>query len=1092
MKSVYGNRLFRFLLCAVAVSFMLAPASAQDITSNLVAHWALDETSGTTASDSSGNGNSGTFSGSPAWNTGGQIVGCLDFEISDGNDRVNAGTFDLTGSGVTLATWIWQESGNNDARVIIKSTGNSGAQQSWGLTSDETGELDFRIRTGGNWYRVQVPGAISNGVWTHIAGTYDGTTLRVYINGVEAASGAHPVGGAVETDATGTVTLGDSIAGGRPFDGKIDDARVYDRALTATDIAFLFNPTGLAGHWKVDETSGTTAVDSSPIANDGTTNNSILTTQGRRDGAFQFDGSSDYVLVNHDSSYLANDGTVAFWFKTNDVSVTQGLFSKDSSGFDTGGHLTIRLVSSQIEVRQQSTSASYTLQSSTLLSGVWYHVTYQWGAAGMRLLIDGVEVAFDASYTGGLGTTSGGTGNFEPIVFGANSWTSGNLTHTPLQDYFSGAIDDVRFYSQALSDAEIAEVYGFVGHWAFDEGSGTTIADLSLSANDASFNTGTPNWTSGVRGGALEFNGANDAITGASFDPPSEGTVVFWWRSDGPPVSRQRAWGVGGDFEMWQDPDGLVSCDVGTDGFVGGFITTNPLYAPGRWYHIAAVFDSDDDSYEIYINGQLHKNGTSTTAILEQAAGQLSFGTRTGSTQRFAGALDDFRIYNRKLAAAEVAELYGLIGHWKLDETAGITAADSSGVGNDGTHLGGVTVNAFGPYPGVGDVAADYDGVDDATDLPDMDFDFSDGFATAFWFNPDSVPTTFYGLLGISNGQDVDDIWIGWLPGTGMELYFTDTQDGSEYNWLDDNLEPEVNQWQHFVASVDSSGNATIYRDGVAVASGFVSLPSAATRTNNLIGATVWNDELPGRMYDVRIYNRAISHREVAELYGLVGHWQLDETSGNVAADSSGTDLHGTYVGLPLLAELSNSPTLGTAVAFDGVTQHVDLPDMHFDFSNGTAMSAWIKPSAAPSPWYAMLGLANGSGVDETWFGWSSGFGILCFLFDTTDGSPWRSLYDSDEPALNTWHHCIVSIDDAGNATIYRDGVSVATGFTSLPQSVLRTENFIAKSVQDDEFAGTLDDVRLYHRPISDAEAQQIFDDGSLSGLRIIKWVEAR
>jgi hypothetical protein len=233
-------------------------------------------------------------------------------------------------------------------------------------------------------------------------------------------------------------------------------------------------------------------------------------------------------------------------------------------------------------------------------------------------------------------------------------------------------------------------------------------------------------------------------------------------------------------------------------------------------------------------------------------------------------------------------------------------------------------------------------------------------------------------------------------------------------------------------------------------------------------------------------------HREVADLYGLVGHWKLDETSGGVATDSSGTDLHGTYIGLPTLGDASNSILLGTAVTFDGITQHVDLPAMQFDFSNGTAMSAWIKPSAAPSSWYAMLGMANGADVDETWFGWSLGFGILGYFSDTADASPWRSLYDSDDPALNTWHHCAVSIDDAGNDTIYRNGVSLATGFTSLPTSAYRTSNFIAKSVQDDEFAGTLDDVRLYHRPISDAEAQQIFDDGSLSGVRIIKWVEAR
>ena len=240
-------------------------------------------------------------------------------------------------------------------------------------------------------------------------------------------------------------------------------------------------------------------------------------------------------------------------------------------------------------------------------------------------------------------------------------------------------------YNRPLSHLEVAELSGLWGHWKLDEGAGTTTADATLNANHAAFNAGSPNWISGIYTGALEFDGpSDDAITGAHFTPPAEGTVALWFRSDGPPASRQRLWGVGGNFEMWQDPDGLVSCDVATDGFQGGFITLTPCYAAGRWYHLAAVFDSDDETYQIYLDGQLHKSGVSSSAIAQQAADFLSFGTRTGTTERFDGALDDFRIYNRKLDASEVFEIFGLMAWYKLDETSGTVAVDSTGLGNDG------------------------------------------------------------------------------------------------------------------------------------------------------------------------------------------------------------------------------------------------------------------------------------------------------------------------------------------------------------------------------------------------------------------------
>ncbi len=206
--------------------------------------------------------------------------------------------------------------------------------------------------------------------------------------------------------------------------------------------------------------SSVTATDETGL-NDGTGYGGVTAqVQGHGDGgtAFQFDGNDDYVLIPHDPSYLLNSGAVSLWFKADSLSGHTGIFSKDSQNYDTGGHLHIYTDGSTLKARIQSTNNSYTLQSSGLTTGQWYHVVVSFGTGGFKLYRNGVLVDSD-SYTGGIGSNSGGIGNHEPIVLGANTWISDDLQHTPLIGYFDGSIDEVRFYDQALNDAQVAELY---------------------------------------------------------------------------------------------------------------------------------------------------------------------------------------------------------------------------------------------------------------------------------------------------------------------------------------------------------------------------------------------------------------------------------------------------------------------------------------------------------------------------------------------------------------------------------------------------------------------------------------------------------
>lgn len=215
------------------------------------------------------------------------------------------------------------------------------------------------------------------------------------------------------------------------------------------------------GHWKLDESSGSTALDSVG-GNGGTYNNSpTLGETGFGDGgtSVNFNGTNTYIEVPHSAVYKMDDGAISFWFKSSDLSGHHAIISKDSSGFDTGGHFHIYTDGALLKVRFQSTTTTYTVQSGAITTGTWYHGVFTFGSNGMKLYLNDTEVDSDP-YMGGTGTTSGGSGNSEPMVFGAGTWTSGDGVITPLTYYYAGHIDDVRIYNSAIDADDVTTLYG--------------------------------------------------------------------------------------------------------------------------------------------------------------------------------------------------------------------------------------------------------------------------------------------------------------------------------------------------------------------------------------------------------------------------------------------------------------------------------------------------------------------------------------------------------------------------------------------------------------------------------------------------------
>jgi hypothetical protein len=150
---------------------------------------------------------------------------------------------------------------------------------------------------------------------------------------------------------------------------------------------------------------------------------------------------------------------VQFWYKdTGLVLKDRGLFSKDSQGFDSGGHLTIFTDESRkIKVRLQSTDNHYyVLGANPVVLYTWYLLTFTFGPGGMRLYINDALVD-DDPYTGGL------IGNHEPLALGFNTWDTGDLTLEPLESKYcwSGYMDEVVIYDSVLTAQQIKDLFDF-------------------------------------------------------------------------------------------------------------------------------------------------------------------------------------------------------------------------------------------------------------------------------------------------------------------------------------------------------------------------------------------------------------------------------------------------------------------------------------------------------------------------------------------------------------------------------------------------------------------------------------------------------
>jgi hypothetical protein len=398
---------------------------------------------GTSWKDLSGNGNNGTLVNGPTYSSAGG--GCI---VSDGSDDgvtvVDSSNLDLTK--FTLDGWVWFNQHKDYGSLLVKGPGGNGSLFNYCFFFYAS-TIICGFGDGGNFYAAPILAPPIN-TWHHIVGVYDSVAISFYLNGVLTQS--IPV---VATPYQNNNSL-NIIQTEYPIDGKVSSAKVYNRALSASEVLQNY----YAGLQKLIPTDGlvlsldaqntnlyavslTTGYDVSGNDNNGVLTNGVQYI-GDGNGSWSFDGVDDKIQTTLNA--LASSTTWTVWVKRtesiNTYNMIMGMYLPYFSSMSDGSiHF-----SNNIGGAQRSLYAYV-----GLVNNVWYFMTFvssfSAGNTTMMIYLNGI-LQTQVTYSGQQPTTTNNS-------FRLGGWEDGGSYP------FRGNISNASIYNRVLTQTEITTIY---------------------------------------------------------------------------------------------------------------------------------------------------------------------------------------------------------------------------------------------------------------------------------------------------------------------------------------------------------------------------------------------------------------------------------------------------------------------------------------------------------------------------------------------------------------------------------------------------------------------------------------------------------
>lgn len=520
----------------------------------------------------------------------------------------------------------------------------------------------------------------------------------------------------------------------------------------------------------------------------------------------------------------------------------------------------------------------------------------------------------------------------------------------------------------------------------------------------------------------------------------------------------------------------------------------------------------DDDTSAITTTGVTEDYDSAVGPSTDRSAGGFIFPT-TGTT--VAVSFD-----NAGAQAAGVAASYhtgalltkpsnnlGLIGYWPFNEATSTIATDFSGNGRHGTLSG----NAVTWVSGKRGSALNFGGTDDNVTLGQLSAISAQQKITVSAWIYDTAGTASKSIVSRYTAGVPSFVFYVSDPGDGGGDDMEFNPDGAEAGYTTGNVH-QTNRWEHWVVVYDGSqadaDKITFYLNGTAQAETLTSTPVGATTdsSTNVVRIGADSDQaadFTGKIDEVRIYSRALSASEVANLYragatrigvssatlaqgttlasGLTGLWTLDgkdtlwtSATGGSVLDGSGNVRTLTMSGM----SRASSPAigkLGQALSFNGTgTSLTTVTNLStFVSASEATMAVWVKPTGTPSGVQMVI-------TDDTFEDvYIQRDDASNFSVANWDGSGYDTI--TVPYTNNEWIH-LVLVHTGGTLYAYKNGIfvnSTASGDTTNLADPL----VIGASGGAKYFNGTIDEIRTYNRGLTASEVKQLY----LLGQGVIK-----
>ncbi len=770
----------------------------------------------------------------------------------------------LNSANTTISFWVNPSAFPAQGEVYLLSFG--GWQERWKISLPGHGKPVFTTHAGGACCSDMDSGTpLALNTWTHVVMVHDGTKDRIYFNGVQVNE--KNVTGAL--DAT-THPLGigwNPIENNGWFNGALDEVAIFDNALSAVQIALLYNvqntapsvPDGKVASYSFNGNS----VDGTSFANHASMKDGASTTDrfGYGNSAMQFNGTSTEVTASNGAQLNSANTTISFWVKPNSFPGSGEVYILSHGGWQERWKISMPGHGKPVFTTHSGGACCSDMDSGTPLTiGAWTHVVMTHNGTKDIIYFNGVQVN-EKNVSGALDATT------HPLGIGYNPIDGGG--------WFDGALDEVEIYNYALSAGDISALYA--SQSTFPGTVTNLVAEYKLNGNGVD-NTQFGNHAElmddaiavanrhGWGGNALEGGAVADNSIALQSDYT---TISFWVKPNSFPGSGEVfILSNGGWQERWKislPGHGKPVFTTHSGGACCSDMDSGTPLTIGAWTHVVMVHDGTKDI--IYFNG-VQINEKNVTGALDKTKYPFGIGfDPIDGASFFDGALDDIQVYNVALNATQIAALYAaqnpaptvtgsLVAHYafsgnSLDETAYSNHASPAHFAKD----------RFGKA----NKAAGFDGATEVTaaNSPQLN---SPNTTVSFWVNPNSYPGN--GEVFLLSFGGWQERWKISMPSHGKPVWTTNHANGISDMDSGNGNELPLDTWTHVVMVHDGTKDR-IYFNGTQVAEKDV--VGALDNTTyplgigyNPIDGGNWFD---GDLDEVQIYNVALNATQIGALY---------------------------------------------------------------------------------------------------------------------------------------------------------------------------------------------------------------------------------